>query len=63
MKTATHENWHAWDTQNPFQSTIALSDESEKKMRQFLSWDDCINWLYVNGHRDAARSINKQVKA
>lgn len=59
MKTATYNQWHAWETD----FSIALSDERSKQLRQFKSWDDAINWLYLNGHKDAARAINRQVKA
>lgn len=59
MKAAIFENWHAWDAG----IEIALSDESCKKLRTFRTWDHCINWLFLNGHKAAARAINSQVKA
>ena len=60
--TACHANWHAWENDNPFAQRVLLSDEDNKQLRYFHSWDDAINWLYLNGHKDAARAINKQVK-
>lgn len=54
--------WHAWDANNPFAPGIYLSDESRKKLRKFGSTDDTVNWLYLNGHKDAARALNAHCK-
>jgi hypothetical protein len=51
--------WHAW--QLPFEY-VMLSDEEAKKLRQFDNVDECINWLYLEGEKDAARALNKHVK-
>jgi hypothetical protein len=59
MRTAQFKNWSAWDAV----SGVLLSDDTIAKLRAFASWDDVINWLYLNDHKDAARAINKQVKA
>lgn len=59
MKTAKFKNWSAWDAT----SGVLLSDDDIAKLRAFPSWDDVVNWLYINGHKEAARSINKQVNA
>lgn len=50
--------WHAWQGT----SKVMLSDESVKKIREFETMDDCINWLYVNGFKDVAKSLHKHVK-
>lgn len=53
-----HGKWHAWLGA----TDVMLSDEQTKQLRSFADWDSCINWLYVNGHREAARALNKEVK-
>lgn len=58
MKPFAFGDWHAWEGV----AQIMLSDESVKKLRAFDSTDDCINWLYLNGHKDAARALNAHVK-
>lgn len=58
MRAFTHDHWHAWQGV----AGILLSDESVKKLRGFKTVDECINWLYLNDHRDAARALNKHVK-
>lgn len=49
----TYGNWHWWQG-----AQFMLSDESTKELRAFESIDDCVNWLWLNGFRDAARAIN-----
>jgi hypothetical protein len=63
MKPFQFENWHTWDKQNPFNPGIFLSDENTKTLREFKSTDDAINWLFLNGHKPAARALNAHVKA
>lgn len=63
MTTATYANWHAWENGNPFAPRVLLSDEDIKQLRYFHTWDDAINWLYLNGNKEAARAINSQIKA
>lgn len=48
------ENWHAWQGT----ASILLSDEMSKKLREFKTIDDAINWLFTNGARPAARALN-----
>lgn len=50
--------WHAWDTHNG----VMLSDEGSKTLRHFTDIDQCVNWLYLNGDKPAAREINKHWK-
>lgn len=50
-----HNQWHAW----PCIGGFYLSDENAKKLRQFKTIDDVINWLYLSGEKDAARAFNK----
>lgn len=59
MRPFIHENWHAWQGSNQ----VLLSDESAKKLLSFDSADDCINWLYLNGHKGAARALNDHIKS
>lgn len=58
MKPFIYKNWHAWQGT----SHILLSDESTMHLRYFKTSDDCITWLFVNGHQDAARALNKHMK-
>lgn len=51
-------HWHAWSSNNAW----LLSNEMNKKLLQFDSFDDMINWLYLNGHKEAARHFNKLKK-
>lgn len=53
-------HWHAWQS-IPSKKWL-LSDERTKKLRQFDDFDTMINWLYLNGHKDAARHFNKLKK-
>lgn len=52
-------NIHAWDSNGK----ILVSNEDAKSLLAFATVDDAINWLFVAGHRDAARALNKQVKS
>lgn len=51
-------HWHAWQSNNNW----LLSDESIKKLRQFNSFDDMINYLWFNGNKDVAKYFNKLSK-
>lgn len=56
-KPFIHEQWHAWfdaSTNLP----VKLSNEETKGLRYFRTVDDCVNWLYLNDHEDAARALN-----
>lgn len=46
--------WHAWQG-----ATFLLSDEETKTLRSFLDIDYCVNWLWLNGEKEAARELNK----
>lgn len=63
MKPFAFEQWHAWQNDNPFHPRILLSDESTKKLAEFKTTDDAINWLFLNGHKACARALNDHVKA
>jgi len=47
-------HWHAWQSNNSY----LLSDENNKKLRQFETFDDMINYLMLSGNRDAAKHFN-----
>ncbi len=38
-----------------------LSNENTKELRQFKTLDDVINWLFLNGNKEAARHFNNQL--
>lgn len=58
MKTAVFEDWHVWEGTNG----VLMSDERTKTLRQFSNIDACVNWLYLNDQKAAARAINKSWK-
>lgn len=51
-------HWHAWASNNAW----LLSNEMNKKLFQFDSFDDMINHLWLNDNKDVARAFNKQHK-
>ena len=55
LKPFAHGKWHAWASVNG----VMLSDENTKTLREFPNVDNCINWLFLNGHSDTARALNK----
>lgn len=55
MKPFINGKFHAWQGNN----AILLSDEEEKKLREFKTIDECINWLFINGYKEIARALNK----
>lgn len=59
MKPFIHGTFHFWHGQDGY----LLSDESTKRLQTFASADDCVNWLYVNGHKDTARALNRHLKS
>lgn len=64
MKPFIYNDWHVWETET---GAILVSDESQGKLHQFENTDDAINWLFLNpdhaDSRDAARALNKHIKA
>jgi hypothetical protein len=59
MKPFTFEHWHVWQGT----AHILLSDERVKKLYYFDDTTKCINWLWLEGHKDASRALNAHVKA
>lgn len=59
MKPFIHGLWHAWQGVEG----VLLSHEGVKQLRVFKDADACINWLYLNCAKDAARALNAHVKA
>lgn len=57
-----YEHWHVWEVCNGFSSGWMLSDESVKRLRQFKTADDVVNFLYLNDAKQAARAFNAHVK-
>ncbi len=58
MTTFTHNDWHGWESNGQF----LLSDESVKRPRYFADADTAITWLFLEGHKDAARALNTAKK-
>lgn len=58
IKAFISGKWHAWQGT----AKVMLSDESVKQLREFDTVDDCINWLFSNDHKDAARALNAHAK-
>lgn len=48
-------HWHAWQSNN---NNWLLSDENNKQLKQFKTFDDMINYLMLSGNRDAAKHFN-----
>jgi hypothetical protein len=59
MKPFTFEHWHAWQGT----AHILLSDEDKKELRYFKDTVTCINWLWLEGHKEASRALNAHVKS
>ena len=55
MKSFIHNNFHIWESN----SKILVSDESIKKLSQFSTIDEAINYLFLSGQRECARELNK----
>lgn len=53
MFTHIHGDWHFWTG-----SQFMASDERTKTLLAFSGLDECVNWLWFNGHKEAARSLN-----
>ena len=56
-------DWHAW--QGALwngDSPVMLSNEATKDLQEFETVDKCINWLFVNDHKEAARALNAHFK-
>jgi len=49
-----HDDWHGWQGSNAF----LLSDENVKQLHSFKDADTAITWLFLEGHKDAARALN-----
>lgn len=58
IKPFIHGLWHAWQGQ----TGVMLSHEKTKNLREFSNADSCINWLYMNDFKEAARALNAHVK-
>lgn len=51
--------WQAWQGT----AHVILSDSNGSyELQYFDNADNCVNWLFLNGHKDAARALNAQVK-
>jgi hypothetical protein len=59
MKPFQFEYIHAWQGN----AHILISIETTKTLKYFKTTDEAINWLYIEGYKDAARALNTHVKA
>lgn len=50
--------WHAWQGT----AKVMLSDEQSKNLQEFTTVKDCINWLFTNEQKEAARALNAHIK-
>lgn len=63
IKPFINGHWHAWQgTPWKGSSPVMLSNEETKELQEFETPDTCINWLFVNGHKEAARALNAHIK-
>jgi hypothetical protein len=58
MKAFIFGKWHAWESNGK----VLLSNEETKQLQEFKTIDDCINWLFINGEKEAARALNSHKK-
>lgn len=58
MKHFEFTHWQIWQGT----ADIMLSDRNSDELRYFKTTDDCVNWLYLNGHQDVARAFNQHLK-
>lgn len=58
IKPFTCGDWHIWQGV----AQILASDESAKKLHSFADVDECVNWLFLNGHKETARAFNAHAK-
>ena len=49
------KHWHVWRGNG-----VMLSNENTKELKQFNTLDDVINYLFLNGERNAARYFNER---
>lgn len=52
------DNWHTWESNGK----QLLSNEVTKELSYFSNIDMVINWLMLNGFRDAAKHFNSHKK-
>lgn len=53
----TYGTFSAW------QGTAHVIIDVDGSLVYVTTDDDAVNWLYLNGHKDAARALNAHVKA
>lgn len=56
--TFEYNQYHLWDSMNPFNPGYLLSDESKKELTHHKTLDDAINYLY-SLDKDAAKKLNQ----
>lgn len=53
--TSSCGRWHAWQGT----AHVLLSDEATGQLTYYSAVDEAINSLWLAGHREAARELNK----
>lgn len=59
MKPWTYGTYSAWQGT----AHVIVECPGAGRLLYFSNTDDAITWLYTNGHKPAARSLNAHVKA
>ena len=50
--------WHVWQGA----SQVLLSNEETKELTYHAGKDAVVNFLWLSGHKEAARTVNKEFK-
>lgn len=50
----TFKTWHFWQG-----TSFLASEETRKRLLSFRSIDDCINYLFLSGEKEVARSLQR----
>lgn len=58
LKAFEFQQWHIWQGT----ADILVSDQTSDELRYFRTVDDVVNWLYLEGHKEAARAFNAHAK-
>jgi hypothetical protein len=51
------DGWHIWT--NTQGRLIVNGPDADNRFRDFATVDDGINWLFLTGHQEIARFVNK----
>lgn len=57
MLSLIYGKWHMWQAAN-----FLISDEDKKTLHSFPDVDHAVNWLWLNGEKEASRALNNANK-